>query len=436
MCQYTASASSFQFPHSDCKVPFVVNYVRPWPGPKTLPPRAWACRLPAAHTWCGAADGHADLCDHGVRSPVGAARHGAIADANEHNLLKESPRGRRQRAVGGRSGRPHNLVVTCAYPAPDRNSYTTPCRSKFLILSAEPSGQLLSAVYSRLCGRIACPTSVSDHARALRAGPHAGVAVRAAHAGAFMSLWHRILAIFGATNRAGVQQLTIPTHCQWAIDNLFVYQRSEVVIGERSRRTRISASTVSRVVNETFATFESELPSADSRLPLRILDIGAGLAMYHTHIDRRYQGRVEHYLCDKSKNEVLAAATTEHGGWHAKALPFYNSMECARDINVANGVSALRWHSLNATAEAVSALGPGGIDVAVSILSAGFHYPIDSYAHALHHVLRPNRGRLLLTLRRTTMGGQLRSLKLLGFRCATTKSSAPKWMLVVCATSR
>ena len=37
-------------------------------------------------------------CQHfpRVRSPVGAARHGAIADANEHNLLKESPRGGRQ----------------------------------------------------------------------------------------------------------------------------------------------------------------------------------------------------------------------------------------------------------------------------------------------------------------------------------------------------
>ena len=38
------------------------------------------------------------------------------------NIRADSPRGRRQRAVGGRSGRPHNLVVTCAYPAPDRNS--------------------------------------------------------------------------------------------------------------------------------------------------------------------------------------------------------------------------------------------------------------------------------------------------------------------------
>lgn len=190
---------------------------------------------------------------------------------------------------------------------------------------------------------------------------------------------------------------------------------------------------------EVYQTFALELPPPPppgAGSEMRFLDIGAGLAMYHTHIARRYKGIVlHHYLCDRSANEVPTQNSAAHGGWHADRLPFYNSLECARAINTANGVDRARWHNVHASQEAVSALGAGSIDVAISILSAGFHYPIDTYARSLRHVLRPRTGRLLLTLRKLTLQAQLTSLETLGFRCKVLSEQSPmkqKWTLLVC----
>eukprot|EP00964_Phaeocystis_antarctica_P129510 scaffold93351_cov63-Phaeocystis_antarctica.AAC.1 len=46
------------------------------------------------------------------------------------------------------------------------------------------------------------------------------------------------------------------------------------------------------------------LPSPNDVAAPRIVDIGAGLGMYHIYVDRRYGGRAEHFLVDKSLVEV------------------------------------------------------------------------------------------------------------------------------------
>ena len=106
--------------------------------------------------------------------------------------------------------------------------------------------------------------------------------------------------------------LTIPPSCQWAIDKLFIYQRSEAAKRKPAHASGIDAATVSGVVREVYMTFAAFLPPPPplgarpgQSPPMRILDIGAGLAMYHVHLARRYQGTVlHHYLCDRSANEV------------------------------------------------------------------------------------------------------------------------------------
>jgi hypothetical protein len=233
------------------------------------------------------------------------------------------------------------------------------------------------------------------------------------------------------------RQLVIPPSCQWAIEELFIFQRSEVTRSKTPmHRQGIDAAAVSTVISDVFATFAHELPPAPLDSELRILDIGSGLAMYHVHLVRHYSGiKVQHFLCDQSANEVPAHHKAAHGGWHADRLPFYNSMECARAINTANGVDGTRWHSINASQESESELGAGSIDVAMSILSCGFHYPVDTYARSLRHVLRPGSGRLLLTLRATTLQAQLHTLEGLGFLCDHSSRHIPttqKWSLVVC----
>ena len=91
------------------------------------------------------------------------------------------------------------------------------------------------------------------------------------------------------------------------------------------------------------------LPTPNDVAAPRIVDIGAGLGMYHIYVDRRYGGRAEHFLVDKSLVEVHRGNRSQSGYWHEDRLPFYNSMECAKAIALANGVDASRWHTIEAS---------------------------------------------------------------------------------------
>ena len=58
------------------------------------------------------------------------------------------------------------------------------------------------------------------------------------------------------------------------------------------------------------------LPSPNNVAAPRIVDIGAGLGMYHIYVDRRYGGRAEHFLVDKSLVEVHRGNRSQSGYWH------------------------------------------------------------------------------------------------------------------------
>lgn len=183
--------------------------------------------------------------------------------------------------------------------------------------------------------------------------------------------------------------------------NLFVLQRDELNVVQRSRsgERTLDTSALTRAVLAGYLDELHGLLPNDVAAP-RIVDIGAGLGMYHVFVDRRYNSRAEHFLVDKSMVEVQHGNRAQSGFWHADRLPFYNSVECAKAIAVANGVHASRWHATEASSAGVEALGAGTVDIAISLLSCGWHYPVTAYAAALAHVLKPTVGRLILTIRR------------------------------------
>lgn len=195
--------------------------------------------------------------------------------------------------------------------------------------------------------------------------------------------------------------LLIPAGCVATASNLFVLQRDELNVVQRSRsgERTLDTSALTRAVLAGYLDELHGLLPNDVAAP-RIVDIGAGLGMYHVFVDRRYNSRAEHFLVDKSMVEVQHGNRAQSGFWHADRLPFYNSVECAKAIAVANGVHASRWHATEASSAGVEALGAGTVDIAISLLSCGWHYPVTAYAAALAHVLKPTVGRLILTIRR------------------------------------
>jgi len=218
------------------------------------------------------------------------------------------------------------------------------------------------------------------------------------------------------------QMLSWPSKCEVSIQTLLILQRSQLRVHKTLTNAHVTAE-----MQQTFSTFiEPYLPIADRP---RIVDIGPGLAMYHIYIARHYGGRSDHFLVDNNTQahwDTSRKSLHKTGGWHkhgSKPLPFYGSQHCARAIAVSNGVSAEHWHPIDPTEEAVRALGRHSADLVMSLLSMGFHYPVSTYASAIHAVLKPHRGRLLLTLRSSESRQELVTLSDLGFACKTISPS-------------
>jgi len=182
---------------------------------------------------------------------------------------------------------------------------------------------------------------------------------------------------------------------------------------------------ISELMHQTYLSIKPSLPSVYTP---RVLDIGCGIGVYHVYIHRHYGGRSEHFLVDRALYQIGQKGYekhSKHGGFNSvRKMPFYTSDTCAHEIAMSNGFTESNWHWVNATEENVRSIGQ--VDLAMSMLSWGYHYPVDTYADAVRSVLKPD-GRLLITLRQSaqlkTQG--LKSLERAGFRCGDAPEQTP-----------
>ena len=81
-------------------------------------------------------------------------------------------------------------------------------------------------------------------------------------------------------------------------------------------------------------------------------------------------------------------------------LSFYNDLECARDIGVANGVPPKMYHLVNASQDDLLAnVAESTADFVFSLWSCGWHYSVEPYVHAIATIVKPDTGRVLLMIR-------------------------------------
>jgi hypothetical protein len=114
-------------------------------------------------------------------------------------------------------------------------------------------------------------------------------------------------------------------------------------------------------------------------------------------IQRHYAHQpVEFFLLDRSE-----VAQTVFYSFQSRGA-FYNSLEVAREMLTMNGVPAERIHLLEATMENEIRV-PRRIDLAISLLSWGFHYPIQTYLLRVHELLS-EAGVLVLDVRKGSGG--------------------------------
>ncbi|MDP8925272.1 MAG: hypothetical protein M3O34_20700 [Chloroflexota bacterium] len=148
------------------------------------------------------------------------------------------------------------------------------------------------------------------------------------------------------------------------------------------------------------ADMRREYASIARFLPERcsaILDIGCGVAGIDAFLYRRYADQSpDIYLLDKSRVERAVYYL------FAQRAAFYNSLEVARALLVANGVPSRRVHPLEATSRNDIEL-ETKVDLVLSLISWGFHYPVDTYVDRVRSLLSED-GVVILDVRKGTAG--------------------------------
>tara|TARA_B100000242_G_C42976696_1_gene453330 strand:+ start:164 stop:892 length:729 start_codon:yes stop_codon:yes gene_type:complete len=122
-----------------------------------------------------------------------------------------------------------------------------------------------------------------------------------------------------------------------------------------------------------------------------ILDIGCGIAGLDIILNE-YFNFSKIYLLDKTQIEE----TIWYGFKEAGA--FYNSLELAKETLVLNNVEEKIIELIDAPNNGLIALKKETIDLVVSTISWGFHYPIDFYLKSVFDLLNKN-GLVILDLR-------------------------------------
>jgi len=155
-----------------------------------------------------------------------------------------------------------------------------------------------------------------------------------------------------------------------------------------------------KIIDSYFSDMKREYESFRDFLPANcstILDIGCGIAGIDVFINEHYslQG-IECYLLDKSEVEDSVYYMFENKG------AFYNSLGLAKATLVNNGVDENNVHLIEATENNDINI-EKNVDLVLSLISWGYHYPVNTYLDKVHALLS-KKGVLILDIRKGTDG--------------------------------
>ncbi len=165
---------------------------------------------------------------------------------------------------------------------------------------------------------------------------------------------------------------------------------------------RLGGNVARRAAGVIHAEYRTIAPLLRELAPKRVADIGCGYAFFDLFLARDLKADV--VLIDLESNEHRHFGFNEEGA-------AYSNLDRAKDLLRANGVAAKRITTLNPREKAPESLEP--VDLAVSFLSCGFHYPVDAYLPFLDKALAPG-GAAIFDLREKTAVAQAEALAKFG----------------------
>lgn len=165
---------------------------------------------------------------------------------------------------------------------------------------------------------------------------------------------------------------------------------------------RLGEAVARRAAGVIHAEYREIAPLLRELAPKRVADIGCGYAFFDLFLARDLKSDV--VLIDLESNE------RRHFGFQAEGAA-YSSLARAKELLTANGVSEGQVATLNPRDTAPESIEP--VDLVVSFLSCGFHYPVDLYLPFLDKALVPG-GAAIFDLREATAAGQAAALAKFG----------------------
>lgn len=157
-----------------------------------------------------------------------------------------------------------------------------------------------------------------------------------------------------------------------------------------------------RAAGVIHAEYRTLQPLLRELAPQRVADIGCGYALFDLFLARELGSEL--LLIDLEQNEH------RHFGFRDEGAA-YSSLTVARRLLEENGIAPAAITTLNPRDQAPATAGP--VDLAVSFLSCGFHYPVDLYLTFLEQAVTPD-GAAIFDLRESSAAEQAAKLARLG----------------------
>jgi len=153
------------------------------------------------------------------------------------------------------------------------------------------------------------------------------------------------------------------------------------------------------IKNEYNTDMWSEYISIKDQLPEsaeNILDIGCGIGGIDIYLYKHYKNSSNIYLIDKS-----AIDDNLHYGFKDQGS-FYNSLLLTRTFLIENNVPEERIFVQEANAENIIEFNQQ-FDLIISLISWGFHYPVETYLRTAFDKLKTN-GMIIIDVRKDSNG--------------------------------
>ncbi len=157
----------------------------------------------------------------------------------------------------------------------------------------------------------------------------------------------------------------------------------------------VTAEEIEADFRRDFDTYKDFLPDfTDDHEQINVVDIGSGIGIQNILLQEAYSGIVNITMIDKTQ--------TEDNIWYGfkDEGAFYNSLDLSVDTLLANGVHSLAQF---ATDDNEILLADESVDLVTSLISWGFHYPIETYLNEAIRVMKPG-ATLILDVRKGTGG--------------------------------